>query len=218
MTASWLWELANQAQHRIPDPIDYLEMRRRTFGSELILSLTRVTHARPVPAELFDTRPMRAIESAAADHGCLANDVFSYQKEIEFEGETHNFVLVVQQFLNCDPARAVAVVNDLMTARIRQFQHVVAAELPVLVKEFELDARSRAALDRYVDQLRDSIAGILHWHHRTRRYRESDLLSRYAPTPRAISTGRLFAGGAFGCGLSGLGTAAARVAAVGPHR
>jgi germacradienol/geosmin synthase len=32
MTESWLWELANQIQHRIPDPVDQLEMRRRTFG------------------------------------------------------------------------------------------------------------------------------------------------------------------------------------------
>lgn len=40
MTASWLWELANQAQNRIPDPVDYLEMRRRTFGSELTMSLS----------------------------------------------------------------------------------------------------------------------------------------------------------------------------------
>ena len=33
MTSSWLWELANQAQHRVPDPVDYIEMRRHTFGS-----------------------------------------------------------------------------------------------------------------------------------------------------------------------------------------
>ncbi len=33
MTESWVWELSNQLQHRIPDPVDYLEMRRATFGS-----------------------------------------------------------------------------------------------------------------------------------------------------------------------------------------
>ncbi len=32
MTESWLWELANQLGNRVPDPIDYVEMRRRTFG------------------------------------------------------------------------------------------------------------------------------------------------------------------------------------------
>jgi hypothetical protein len=39
MTASWIWELGNQAQNRIPDPIDYIEMRRKTFGSDLTMSL-----------------------------------------------------------------------------------------------------------------------------------------------------------------------------------
>ena len=27
MTESWLWELANQIQNRVPDPVDYIEMR-----------------------------------------------------------------------------------------------------------------------------------------------------------------------------------------------
>lgn len=40
MTESWVWELSNQIQHRIPDPVDYLEMRRATFGSELTMSLS----------------------------------------------------------------------------------------------------------------------------------------------------------------------------------
>ena len=34
MLESWLWELGNQVQNRIPDPVDYVEMRRHTFGSE----------------------------------------------------------------------------------------------------------------------------------------------------------------------------------------
>ena len=42
MTESWLWELANQIQNRIPDPVDYVEMRRKTFGSDLTMSLSRL--------------------------------------------------------------------------------------------------------------------------------------------------------------------------------
>lgn len=44
MTQSWLWELSNQLQNRVPDPVDYLEMRRTTIGSELTLSLYRHGH------------------------------------------------------------------------------------------------------------------------------------------------------------------------------
>ncbi len=42
------------------------------------------------------------------DYAALINDVFSYRKEIEFEGELHNAVLVVRNFLSVDTDRAFA--------------------------------------------------------------------------------------------------------------
>ena len=64
MTESWLWELANQMQNRVPDPVDYIEMRRKTFGSDLTMSLSRLEHGQQVPAAIYRSRPMRALESA----------------------------------------------------------------------------------------------------------------------------------------------------------
>ncbi|MGH3987098.1 MAG: terpene synthase family protein, partial [Pseudonocardiaceae bacterium] len=107
MTASWLWELANHIQHRIPDPVDYIEMRRKTFGSDLTMNLARIERAARIPPVVFRTRAMRGLENSAQDYACFTNDIFSYQKEIEFEGELHNCVLVVQKFLDIDRARAV---------------------------------------------------------------------------------------------------------------
>ncbi len=199
MLESWLWELANHIQNRIPDPVDYIEMRRRTFGSNLIMSLARLAHGRTVPPEIFRTRTIQAIENSAADWCCLVNDVFSYQKEIQFEGELHNAVLVMESFLRCDRLRAVEVVNDLMTARMRQFEHVVASELPVLVDDFGLDAEARGMLDGYVAELRNWMGGELRWHRGTLRYVESELGRRpVAPAP-VLGVPR------------GLGTSAARV-------
>ena len=146
MTDSWIWELGNQAQNRIPDPVDYIEMRRKTFGSDLTMSLSRLAHLGSVPARCYKLRPVAAMENAAADYACLINDVFSYQKEIQFEGEIHNCVLVVQNFLDCDAATAMRVVGDLMAARMRQFSDIVAVELPVLFDALDLDAATREAL------------------------------------------------------------------------
>ncbi|MCY1013754.1 terpene synthase family protein [Nannocystis pusilla] len=39
---SWLWRLQNRIQHRIPDPIDYVEMRRWTCGAELTTVFCRL--------------------------------------------------------------------------------------------------------------------------------------------------------------------------------
>src|SRR5919112_38086 len=81
MTASWVWELQNHIEQRIPDPVDYIEMRRNTFGSDLTMNLARVTHSGDLPPELFLSRPMVELENSAQDYACLLNDVFSYQKE-----------------------------------------------------------------------------------------------------------------------------------------
>ncbi|MGH3983234.1 MAG: family 2 encapsulin nanocompartment cargo protein terpene cyclase [Pseudonocardiaceae bacterium] len=184
MTTSWLWELANHIQHRIPDPVDYVEMRRKTFGSDLTMNLARIARAARIPAETFRTRAVRGLENSAMDYACLTNDIFSYQKEIEFEGELHNCVLVVQKFLDIDRERAVSVVNDLMTSRLRQFEHIIATELPILVDDLGLDSYAREALDEYVVGLQDWMAGILDWHMLTGRYPEPALRRRYRTPPQ----------------------------------
>lgn len=211
MTASWLWELANQAQHRVPDPIDYIEMRRRTFGSDMTMSLARLAHDDVIPAEIHHTRVMRELETAAQDYACFTNDLFSYQKEIEFEGELHNIVLVVENFLEVDRLRARDIVADLMTARMRQFEHIVANDLPALFDDFSLDETARAILTRHADDLKEWMSGILEWHRRCVRYTEAEL--RRSRTPSAPA--------GFSLLPTGLGTSAARIAApvrgAGPH-
>ncbi len=175
MTESWLWELANQIQNRIPDPIDYVEMRRKTFGSDLTMSLSRLSQGDEIPPEIFATRTMQGIDNSAADFACLTNDVFSYQKEIEFEGEINNGVLAVQNFLNCDIPHAVAVVNDLMTSRALEFQHIVATEVPVLCDDFGLDTNARKNLYGYIKKLEQWMCGVLKWHREVDRYKEFEL-------------------------------------------
>ncbi|MEU0468653.1 germacradienol/geosmin synthase [Amycolatopsis sp. NPDC006131] len=189
MTASWVWELANQAQNRIPDPIDYVEMRRRTFGSDMTMSLARITHLTEVPPELFGTRTLRELETAAQDYACFANDLFSYQKEIEFEGELHNMVLVVEHFLGLDRLAARDVVNDLMTARMRQFEHILATDLPQLFEDAELDQPARDALLRHADELKDWMSGILEWHRQCVRYTEPELKRLTTPAAPAFPAG-----------------------------
>ncbi|WP_432013852.1 terpene synthase family protein [Streptomyces cucumeris] len=206
MTESWLWELANQAQNRIPDPVDYIEMRRRTFGSELSMSLCRLVQGHRLPDEVHRSGPVRSLENAAVDYATLLNDVFSYQKEIEAEGEVHNGVLVVQNFFDCDYPAGLTIVEDLLASRLRQFQHVVARELPVLCQDFGLGPEARTALDGYVRDLRHWMTGIFNWHQEVPRYRDEEL--RHRPAPPA---GGVVVAPSRWRGPTGLGTAAARI-------
>ncbi|WP_327593072.1 germacradienol/geosmin synthase Cyc2 [Streptomyces chartreusis] len=178
MTESWVWELSNQLQNRIPDPVDYLEMRRATFGSDLTLSLCRMGHGPAVPPEVYRSGPVRSLENAAVDYACLLNDVFSYQKEIEYEGEIHNAILVVQNFFGIDYPTALHVVHDLMTQRMQQFEHVAAHELPIVYEDFGLSEEGREVMRNYVTDLQNWLAGILNWHQKVDRYKAEYLARR----------------------------------------
>jgi germacradienol/geosmin synthase len=203
MTSSWLWELTNQAQNRIPDPIDYVEMRRRTFGSDLTMSLSRFSHGRAVPPELYRTRPVQAIEHSATDYACLVNDVYSYRKEIQYEGELHNGVLVVQNFLDCSEERAFGVVTDLMAARLAEFDHAASIELPALFRDYGIDPDVQEMLLEYVEEFRNWMAGIVHWHENVGRYTEAELNHH----PMAASAFH---------GPTGIGTSALRISSLLP--
>ncbi|MER5263518.1 germacradienol/geosmin synthase [Actinosynnema sp. NPDC002837] len=204
MLDSWLWELENQHEHRVPDPVDYVEMRRHTFGSELTTSMARLGHGGLVPDEVYRTRTLRNIENSAMDYAAIVNDLFSYRKEIQFEGELHNLVLVVRNFLDVDPDRARGIATDLANARLAQFRHSVRVELPALFEELRLEPEVREAVNRYVDELKDWMSGILHWHREVVRYHDADLAKRFGGREVAFPPQALR-------GPTGLGTASTRI-------
>jgi germacradienol/geosmin synthase len=211
MCESWMWEVANQKENRVPDPVDYIEMRRQTFGSDLTMSLSRIGHGNALSDEIYRSRPVQAMETSAMDFACMINDVYSYQKEIEFEGEIHNAVLVVQNFLDCTPQEAMDVVGDLMAARMQEFQYITEQQLPALFEEFDLDAEARTVLSGYAQELRNWLSGILTWHEGCDRYREEALRRRF-PHVAGMIPGQSDGSGRLPWSApNGLGTYAARL-------
>ncbi|MDX8145896.1 germacradienol/geosmin synthase [Lentzea sp. BCCO 10_0061] len=198
MVDAWVWEVVNIQQNRVPDPVDYLEMRRSTFGSELTTSLSRFSHSTTVPPEIWGTRVIQTMERSAMDYCCMLNDVFSYLKEIQYEGEVHNMVKVVETFLGVSQSRAFELTYALMDARLGQFIASVDTHLPKMFEDLSLDSATRASLTRYADELKDWIVAIINWHEETSRYGEDEIR-----TP--VNSG------AFSQGPSGLGTSAARL-------
>ena len=207
MTASWLWELGNHLQNRVPDPVDYVEMRRATFGSDLTMSLARLAHGELVPDDIFDTRVMRQLDNAAQDYACFTNDLYSYQKEIEFEHEIHNLVFVIERFLGRDRLASADIVANLMTARMKQFERLVAVELPAMCDQYGLSEPVRRQLTRYAGELNYWMSGILRWHETCDRYHDAALRRRFAPGATAPPD----AARRFPQAPSGRGTSAARI-------
>jgi germacradienol/geosmin synthase len=179
--------------------MDYVEMRRATFGAELGASLARLgSDAPPVPPEIYQTRVMRELQTAAHDCACFINDLFSYQKEIQFEGERHNLVLVVQRFLDVDRWQAAEIVARLMRSRMEQFERLTSVGLAKLAADYDLTPAAVTALSREAELLGDWMSGVLEWHRNNPRYADAEL--------RRLHYG-------FTLAPTGLGTSAARAGA-----
>jgi len=180
-------EVAHRAACRVPDPIDYVEMRRVSFAMEAALLMASMAPDMALPPEVRSSRPVREMELCACDFICLHNDIYSYEKEIEFEGDPHNSVLVLQHFLGCDLALAVAWIERLIAARVRRFEHIVATELPALAKDLALTAQGVDRLNRWAKLLEQWMGGLRTHSITVRRYHR-DEAQRMSPLYRRSST------------------------------
>ncbi|MFE7122394.1 hypothetical protein ACFU99_43920 [Streptomyces sp. NPDC057654] len=66
---------------------------------------------------------------------------------------------------------------DLINSRMRQFEHLVAKELPLLTADYGPGIGRE--LGRYADGLKDWMSGIKKWHDDVDRYKERSLRERY---------------------------------------
>ncbi len=95
----------------------------------------------------------------------LRNDLFSYQREVEDEGELSNGVLVLETFLGCTTQEAADAVNDLLTSRLHQFENTALDRGPrALPWSTASDPTSCADVAAYVKGLQDWQSGGHEWH------------------------------------------------------
>ncbi|GAB2835851.1 terpene synthase family protein [Lentzea nigeriaca] len=188
-----LWELHNTAQGRVPDPIDLVEMRRRSIATELSAKLVRKSVDADLPAELLRNSTMRALVDSFGDVPALRQEIVGFDRTYATGISTTSAVLAVQRFFGCELPQAVSVVADLIAARLRQIVSIIG-ELPSIAAEYDLDEAARAGLHRYVEALKSWLAGELLWTQRSGRF-------SFSPTPTRKSLHS----------PSGLGTAAVLV-------
>jgi germacradienol/geosmin synthase len=169
LMAESLWELDNIDRGRIANPIEYVQMRRRVGGAPWSANLVEYAVGAEIPGRLAATRSMRVLADTFADGVHLRNDLFSYQREVQEEGENANAVLVFEEFLGCSTQRAAELVNDLLTSRLQQFETTALTEVPALVAEEAVSAHEQYGLTAYVKGLQDWQAGGHEWHTRSSR-------------------------------------------------
>ncbi|RKS76892.1 germacradienol/geosmin synthase [Actinomadura pelletieri DSM 43383] len=187
-----LWELSNISAGRVPNPVEYIEMRRKVGGAPWSADLAEHAANVEIPERVVRTRPLRVLKETFADGVHLRNDIFSYQRETEVEGEVNNAVLVMERFLGVVPQVAADTVNDLLTSRLRQFENTAVTELPQLFEDHALDPVERLRITLYVKALQDWQSGGHEWHTRSSRYmNEKSLGMSAARVPALLRSARI---------------------------
>ena len=181
-----MWELSNINEGRVSNPVEYIEMRRKVGGAPWSAGLVEYATAPRCPPPSPRSRPMGVLMETFSDAVHLRNDLFSYQREVEDEGELSNGVLVLEKFLGCATQEAAETVNDLLTSRLHQFEHTALTEVPALALENGLDPDGSRAVAAYAKGLQDWQSGGHEWHLRSSRYMNKGA-GRRAPLARPPS-------------------------------
>ena len=176
------WELRNINAKRVANPIEYIEMRRKVGGAPWSAHLVEHANFVEVPDRIFDSRPLRVLKETFADAVHLRNDIFSYDREVNDEGELSNCILVLETFLSITTQQAAELTNEILTSRLYQFEHTALTELPILFLEFAITPPEQRAVALYVKGLQDWQSGGHEWHLRSSRYMNADA-GEAAPPP-----------------------------------
>ncbi|NNM67696.1 MAG: germacradienol/geosmin synthase, partial [Spirochaetales bacterium] len=104
---AFLWEFDNKNSGRIANPAEYIAMRRQVGAA--LWSADLVEHALSVvlPERIFLSRPIQTLRACFADAVHLRNDIFSYHREVQIQGELTNSVLAMEKFLKVDSQTAM---------------------------------------------------------------------------------------------------------------
>jgi 5-epi-alpha-selinene synthase len=160
--SGYVWEELNRRHALLPQYDSYRTMRAVTIGlrpqfllAELLLPEADALRVRQHPV-------VQELELLTCHAVGWANDVFTYEKEIE-AGEAHNLVVVLMDSEALPVYEAVSRARALHDREVRSF---LAAHATLRALE-----RDNPSLDAHVSHLQHWMRGHLEWAARTGRYR-----------------------------------------------
>ncbi|MFF5932990.1 hypothetical protein [Streptomyces sp. NPDC012508] len=163
-------ELANSLTGRVPDLIEYAQFRRESFAAYTAPYSVELSTGARIPERIRRSRTVCALLDAFMDYMGLANDIASYQREVHDEHDVNNLVVVLGTSLGINVQEAMDAAADLVTARLRHFEHLVRSELPPLVQRAGLDHGEQTELEAWLGGARSFLSGLHAWYTGAPRY------------------------------------------------
>jgi hypothetical protein len=146
-----------------PAESEYIERRRHTSCAWIFADLTELTTAAELPGAVCGWAEYRELIHCAADIAGWDNDLVSLPRELA-HAEVNNLVVVLAHADGLSLEHASHAVAHRISRRIRDY---LAAEQGVLIRVAATGTAdgTRAVVQRIVDALRSTLAGVVAWNH-----------------------------------------------------
>jgi hypothetical protein len=154
-------EAASRANARIPAPDVYLQLRRCTGGTPMMIDMAEPIIGFEVPEYLTRFPILRQLHDLAVDIVDVVQDVLSLSKE-ETDEDPNNMVLVLEAADGGDRSstldRVAAMVRNWTDTFLRLESHVPAA-----LDELNVAMKDRTPVYQWIDALRGIMRGNHDW-------------------------------------------------------
>ncbi|EIW77648.1 terpenoid synthase [Coniophora puteana RWD-64-598 SS2] len=141
----------------------YMEYRRETIGTRPCFVLMRATRKLYLNDETLRDEVVADMENYALDAVFIANDIYSYKKELDDNGALNNIVTVMTR----DPLTASLPLQARFNHAASLFHHALKrfedARSAISLAKGKYDAKTYDMLQRYGEGLVDWIVGNIEW-------------------------------------------------------
>lgn len=162
--AANLWRIQSVQQAQLPTLEAYMKWRPIFSGASFFAYLVEAMEGIRLPDYVFLDSTVQQLIVLCSSTICWANDLFSFNKELE-QGDEMNLVMLIRRKNNCSIAEAVDEAVNIHDKQVAAFQ-ALAGHLP------SFGSVTDAQLQRYVQALAVMMRGNIDWSVKdTARYR-----------------------------------------------
>ncbi|MEU9621677.1 MULTISPECIES: terpene synthase family protein [unclassified Streptomyces] len=177
-TVAWLWtyyaEAVERAAGQVPTRAEFVRHRRDSVAMQPFLDLHEITAGIDLPESARSLPAYIALRNAVTDHSGLCNDICSFEKEALL-GYEHNAVRLIQRERGLTLQEAVDEAGSQLAEIVERVQRA-EKELIEEIEAAGIHDRTRAALERCVQDYRGLVRGDFDYHARAERYTRPDLV------------------------------------------
>ncbi|MBW8686935.1 terpene synthase family protein [Chitinophaga rhizophila] len=162
--AANLWRIETVSRGHLPTVDDYMKWRPLFSGASFFAHLLEAIEGFTLPDYVFLDATVKKLIRLCSNTICWANDLFSFNKELE-QGDEINLVMLIRKRENCTLEEAIAAAVAIHDEQVRQFQYY-SHRLPLF------GASTDGQLARYIGALSVMMKGNIEWSTKdTARYR-----------------------------------------------